>query len=98
MIEPSESRSHMANRIPSSFLTDASALDETKHQKVKGQRGEISLVDHATTCASSRYRHNALANFICRGVEQSGTNRCGLATSITAHCAREVATFRRFRL
>jgi hypothetical protein len=34
----------MANRIPFSFLTDASAFDETKHQKVKGQRGKISMV------------------------------------------------------
>jgi hypothetical protein len=34
---------------------------------------------------NSRYRHMALANLICRGVEQSGTNRWGLATRTTAH-------------
>jgi hypothetical protein len=48
--------------------------------------------------ASSRYRHNAFASFICRGVRHSGSKSRGLATRIAAHLARDVATFRRFRL
>ncbi len=48
--------------------------------------------------AISTYRHNALASFICLGVLHSGANKRGFATSMHAHWARDVATFRRFKL
>ena len=62
-------------------LTNPNAFFNTAAVK----QGRVIKDQPLTRCASSRYRHNALANFICRGVEQSGTNRCGLATRITAH-------------
>jgi len=48
--------------------------------------------------ASSRYRHNAFASRICRGLLHSGSNSRGDATRMHAHRAREVATFSRLRL
>lgn len=54
--------------------------------------------DMVADLASSRYRHSAFANCICLGVWQLGPNSSGLATRKTAHRARDVATFRRFRL
>ena len=39
-----------------------------------------------------------IASRICRGLLHSGSNSRGLATTITAHRARDVATFSRLRL
>ena len=50
------------------------------------------------TSASSRYRQNALASWICRGVRHSGSNRSGDATRTQMQRAREVATLSRLRL
>ena len=49
---------------------------------------------HANTSkvAISKYRKNAFANFICSGVLQSASKRVGDATTMHAHCARDVAT------
>jgi hypothetical protein len=48
--------------------------------------------------AISRKRQKALASFICPGERHSGSNSSGLATTIAAHRAREVATLSRFGL
>ena len=51
-----------------------------------------------TSRATSRNRQKAFASFICRGLWQSGSKRRGLPTTIHAHCARDVATLKRFGL
>src|SRR5262249_33606504 len=48
--------------------------------------------------AISKYRQNALASCICRGVRHSASNTSGEPTRTQTHFAREVATFRRFEL
>src|ERR1039458_1613646 len=48
--------------------------------------------------ANSRYRQNALASSIWRGVSHRTWDRQGLATITATHLARETATFSRFRL
>jgi len=50
------------------------------------------------TTALSKYAQNALAIRICSGVRQFGSNMCGVPTRMHTHRAREVATFRRWRL
>src|SRR3981189_1479128 len=48
---------------------------------------------HHNEIANSRYRQNALASCIWRGVRHSTSNRRGDATTMQIHFAREVATF-----
>ena len=47
---------------------------------------------------SSRNRASAFARCMCLGVPQAGSNSAGFATMTAAHRARDVATFKRFRL
>ncbi len=51
-----------------------------------------------TIWAISRYRQNAFASSIWRGVLHSTSNSAGLATSTVKHCARDVATLSRLAL
>jgi hypothetical protein len=48
--------------------------------------------------ARSKYAQNAFAIRICFGVLQFGSNICGVPTRMHTHRARDVATFRRWRL
>ena len=48
--------------------------------------------------AISRYRQNAFASCICRGVRHSASNIAGDPTKMQTHLAREVATFNLFAL
>jgi hypothetical protein len=51
-----------------------------------------------TGLAISRYRQNAFASCMCRGVLHSGSNTGGAATKTQMHLARDVATFKRLAL
>ena len=48
--------------------------------------------------AISKYLQNAFASLMCRGVLHCTWNKAGLATITATHCAREIATFNRFKL
>ena len=54
--------------------------------------------DSYSVVDNSRYRQNAFAICICSGVRHSGSNRAGEHTRMLKHFARDVATFRRFKL
>jgi hypothetical protein len=53
---------------------------------------------HQIALAISRYRQNAFASMIWRGVLHSTWNNPGLATSTATHRARDTATLSRFNL
>jgi hypothetical protein len=50
------------------------------------------------TVASSRYRQNAFASCICRGIRHSASKTEGEPTRMHMHFARDVATLSRFWL
>jgi len=57
-----------------------------------------SFQGHPTIPAISRNLQRPFANRICRGDRHSGSYNPGLATTIAAHRARDVATLSRFGL
>ena len=69
----------------------------TSYPSFSSHRGAEPTHLYLTT-ALSKYAQNAFAIRICSGVRQFGSNICGVPTRMHTHRARDVATFRRWRL